>query len=72
LDVGLFLSEEEFDDFFDSNECYKEVGKSIYASRELGIDSVPFTIINNKYAVSGAQDSEVFFTVGSLSVLEED
>lgn len=44
----------------ESQEFYKEVKTDIAAARELRVSGVPFFIFDRKYAVSGAQDSEVF------------
>lgn len=40
------------------------------AARELGVAGVPFFIINRKFAVSGAQDPQVFLQVFELALKE--
>jgi predicted DsbA family dithiol-disulfide isomerase len=45
----------------------EEVARSDVAARQLGINGVPCFIVNSRYAVSGAQDPEVFLRVFSLA-----
>ncbi len=52
------------------NDLKKIVQESDIASRRKGITGVPFFIINNKYAISGAQDNEVFEKVFETCLLE--
>lgn len=43
------------------SEAYDyEVNQDIMDAKNMGISGVPFFVLNNKYAVSGAQPSEVF------------
>jgi predicted DsbA family dithiol-disulfide isomerase len=44
----------------DSNSYAEEVQQDIAIAEELGINGVPFFVLNNKYGVSGAQPSEAF------------
>ena len=37
-----------------------EVQRDLYEARQIGVRGVPFFVLNQKYAVSGAQPSEVF------------
>lgn len=37
-----------------------EVQQDILEARSIGVSGVPFFVLNNKYAVSGAQPAEVF------------
>ncbi|MFX3623634.1 MAG: DsbA family oxidoreductase [Ectobacillus sp.] len=46
-----------------SDEYTAEVRADEQRARELGISGVPFFVFNGKYAVSGAQPSEVFLEV---------
>jgi predicted DsbA family dithiol-disulfide isomerase len=46
-----------------SGEFRTEVERDIDESRQLGVRGVPFFLINNKYAISGAQDSDVFLKI---------
>lgn len=47
----------------DSDQYGKEVRKDEENASRLGINGVPYFIFNNKYAVSGAQPSELFLEV---------
>ena len=53
----------------DSNELINALGSDAYAddvmadiedARQLGLQGVPFFVLNRKYGISGAQDNEVF------------
>lgn len=44
----------------DQKEYDKEVVSDIYEAQQIGVQGVPFFVLNNKYAVSGAQPAEVF------------
>jgi len=54
-----------------SNDLKKIVQESDIASRRKGITGVPFFIINNKYAISGAQENEVFEKIFETCLLED-
>jgi predicted DsbA family dithiol-disulfide isomerase len=56
--VGLPAS--EIKQMLDSDQYLKEVQNDIQKAEDLGIRGVPFFVFDNKYAVSGAQSSEVF------------
>ncbi|KAG8687570.1 hypothetical protein FRC08_011899 [Ceratobasidium sp. 394] len=49
--------------FLASDELKKEVAEGIEEAREMGITGVPFTVIDDKWAISGVQPSEVFYQV---------
>ncbi|KAG9090175.1 hypothetical protein FS749_000759 [Ceratobasidium sp. UAMH 11750] len=49
--------------FLASDELKKEVAEGIEEAREMGITGVPFTVIDDKWAISGGQPSEVFYQV---------
>src|SRR5207253_11097900 len=57
-EIGLDASEVE--QMLNSNSYAKEVQQDIATAQQLGINGVPFFVLNNKYGVSGAQPSEVF------------
>lgn len=44
----------------------KEVMEGIQDARDMGVTGVPFTVINDKWAISGGQPSEVFYQVRFL------
>ena len=60
LDKGLLKN------LFTSDDFSKEVKQDEIDAQTLGINGVPFFVLNNKYAVSGAQSPETF-----LDVLEQ-
>ncbi|QCR21349.1 DsbA family protein [Pontibacter sp. SGAir0037] len=56
-----------------SSENYAyEVKMDIQQSRNLGINGVPFFVLNNKYGISGAQPSEVFLKALEQTWAEEN
>ena len=55
----------------DENLYVKEVLQDQQEAAELGVQGVPFYVFNRKYAVSGAQPSEVFTQVLNKVLLEE-
>ncbi|KAG9105020.1 hypothetical protein FRC07_009670 [Ceratobasidium sp. 392] len=57
------MSRPETLEFLASDELKKEVAEGIEEAREMGVTGVPFTVINNKWAISGGQPSEVFYQV---------
>ena len=59
-DVGL--DGEQLRAALDSGEFADAVQSDIQTAREIGIQGVPFYVIDNKYAVSGAQSPEVFLS----------
>ncbi|WP_339900953.1 DsbA family oxidoreductase [uncultured Cyclobacterium sp.] len=65
-DVGLTNVEEitKTDTFSD------EVKRDILASKQMGIQGVPFFVFNRKYGISGAQETKVFAEAINQSFLE--
>lgn len=59
----VFPTLEDAEDFLDSDELKGEVCSSVRKTQALGITGVPFTVINGKYAVSGAQEPEAFLDI---------
>ncbi|OCC28620.1 Polyketide synthase [Leptospira interrogans serovar Canicola] len=54
------------DDFYSIKEntiLLQEVREEEQKGRELGVSGVPFFVFNEKYAVSGAQESNLFLQV---------
>jgi predicted DsbA family dithiol-disulfide isomerase len=49
--------------FLSSEEGVQEIKKMEQLNYQRGISGVPFYIINNKYGVSGAQPSDVFYQI---------
>lgn len=57
-EVGL--SESRVNDCLDSNEFADKVEQDIYESRQIGVQGVPFFVLDRKYGISGAQPKEAF------------
>lgn len=60
-EVGL--DENEVRVMFSGNDFADDVNNDIYEAHQVGARGVPFFVFNNKYAVSGAQPSELFLQV---------
>lgn len=56
--VGLPIN--EIESLIDSNIYTKEVQQDQQEAQSLGVTGVPFFVFDNKYAVSGAQPTDVF------------
>lgn len=54
------LNEDETVQVLESNDYANEVNADINKAKALGIQGVPFFVVNEKYGVSGAQGVEVF------------
>ena len=57
-DIGL--PEKEVRNMLDSDLYTKEVQQDIYLAQQVGVRGIPFFVLDNKYAVSGAQATETF------------
>jgi len=62
LGVEVGLDAAEVHDMLSSSAFAKDVNSDIRLAMEIGIHGVPFFVFNDKYAVSGAQQTEVFTT----------
>ncbi|WP_345951683.1 DsbA family oxidoreductase [Mucilaginibacter sp. PAMB04274] len=60
ISTEIGLKAEEVTAVVDSNVYADEVYQDIHEAETLNIRGVPFFVINNRYAVSGAQATEVF------------
>lgn len=60
------MTAEEALAFFASTECEEEVAGSIAFARKAGIKGVPFTVIENKWALSGVQQEDAFIQVSTV------
>ena len=60
ISLKIGLDAKEVKNILSGNGFGEEVRKDESLAHSLGIRSVPFFIFNNKYAISGAQSSEVF------------
>lgn len=59
LAAEVGLDREEVQATLESDAYSKEIENDISDARALGINGVPFFVINQKYGLSGAQDSQV-------------
>lgn len=61
LGTNIGLNADEIRDTLNNKEAYAaDVHQDVYEAETLGIRGVPFFVMNNKYAVSGAQATDVF------------
>lgn len=74
LGETIGLNPSEVKTVLESQEFSKEVKSDIEEARQLRVTGVPFFVFDRKYAVSGAQDSEVFLQtlVKALETWEEE
>ena len=68
-EVGL--NDAEIKAMLESNDFSQEVEEDIYRAQEVGVRGVPFYVFNNKYAVSGAQPTQLFKEVLEKVAQEE-
>ncbi len=60
LGSELGLSSSALREVLESNQFSQEVAQDIATARQLGVSGVPYFKVNNKYAISGAQDVSKF------------
>lgn len=58
--VEAGLDKDDVEKVLNSNEYYQDVLNDENEAHQSGIQAAPFFVINNKYAISGAQPYEVF------------
>jgi len=63
VSAGLFTTADEAKAWLATDEKKHEVTKEIRDAQMMGITGVPFFVINQKYAISGAEDPELFVEV---------
>lgn len=65
IEIGknVGLTEDEVKNALNSDELKNKITEDEYLSRQIGVRAVPFFVFNDKYAVSGAQNPEVFLEV---------
>lgn len=68
-EVGL--DEKEVKNILESNQYADEVQAQIEEARKVGVQGVPFFVVNRKYGVSGAQQEE-YFTQVLNQIWQED
>ncbi|MCB0754656.1 MAG: DsbA family oxidoreductase [Flavobacteriales bacterium] len=64
------LNAEEAKSVLESDKYASDVNDDINKSQQLGVRGVPFFVFDRKYAVSGAQPKEAFFTTLEKSFAE--
>lgn len=67
---SLDLSREEAQKVLESKEYLADMRIDIAKAGQIGVRGVPFFVINDKYAISGAQPTETF--VGALQKVAEE
>lgn len=60
LGVEVGLDADEAKEILNGKNFTDEVRQDIYEAQQLGISGVPFFLFNNKYAISGAQETKTF------------
>ncbi len=60
LATEVGLDKTEVTNMLAGNEYAEDVHRDIYEAQQVGVRGVPFFVMGRKYAVSGAQDSEMF------------
>jgi predicted DsbA family dithiol-disulfide isomerase len=62
IDLGtkIGLEASAVKDVLESNQFAEDVRKDIYEAQQVGVRGVPFFVLDRKYAVSGAQQSDTF------------
>lgn len=66
------LDTKEVREVLSGTQFKEEVLKDIYEARQVGVSGVPFFVINQKYAVSGAQAPETFLKALKTSWEEQE
>lgn len=66
--IGLDVTETKT--VLESNEYANDVHQDIYEAQQVGVRGVPFFVLDRKYAISGAQDSETFLQAIDKSYTE--
>ena len=70
LAAGFGLDADVVRRFLDSDDHRDEVAAEDFRARRMGIEGVPCFIVNERYAVAGAQEPEAFFPLMDLADLE--
>ncbi len=60
IGISLGLDKEEIDEMLISDNLADEVDADLAEAREIGIQGVPFFVLDRRFAVSGAQPVEAF------------
>ncbi|MEP7372645.1 MAG: DsbA family oxidoreductase [Chitinophagaceae bacterium] len=65
LATTIGLEHDEVKKVLNSNDYTEAVERDIYEARQIGVRGVPYFVLNDRYAVSGAQATETF--LGALN-----
>ena len=60
LAIGAGLEEKDAASVLDSNAYAEAVDRDVYEARQIGVSGVPFFVLNDRYTVAGAQETETF------------
>lgn len=60
LGLSLGIDSDAILDMLSSDAFAADVESDIYQAQQIGVQGVPFFVFDNKYAISGAQQSETF------------
>jgi predicted DsbA family dithiol-disulfide isomerase len=60
LGLSLGIDSDVILDMLSSDAFASDVESDIYQAQQIGVQGVPFFVFDNKYAISGAQQSETF------------
>jgi predicted DsbA family dithiol-disulfide isomerase len=71
LATEIGLDQQKLQSMLNSNEYEADVRAQEQDAQQIGVTGVPFYVINRKYAISGAQPSEVFLEVMEKVWIEE-
>jgi predicted DsbA family dithiol-disulfide isomerase len=69
--ASVGLDRTEVSDYLASDQDVDLIQQRDQSARTMGVNGVPCFIVNGKYAVSGAQDPEVFLQVFAAALQEE-
>ncbi|RIW38976.1 DsbA family oxidoreductase [Bacillus salacetis] len=72
LAVETGLNRDEVAEMLSSDDMAVEVRADEKAAQQIGVTGVPFYLINNKYALTGAQPTEVFVQALRKVIAEEE
>ena len=61
----------DFENQLSSGVLDKEIENNEIIAKQLGINSIPFFVIDNKYAISGARDPKDFLTALNQAYLNK-
>lgn len=60
IGVSVGLNEEAIKEMYATDAFIEAVHKDQYVAQQVGVQGVPFFVLNEKYAVSGAQPTDIF------------